>query len=113
MAEAKINPDYAQGDLVTLGTFPSQVEAEAIHSMLLGEGVPSVVSGEYIGRFSRTVLVPKSGYERAVELLNPGEDSRAHIERVRTARPSPLALLIGLAVAAGALALYVLLVSST
>ena len=70
--DPQVNPDYAQGNLVTVATFINSAEAEAVRNMLAEEGVPGVVSGAgAMGETKTTLLVPKSGYERALELVFP------------------------------------------
>ncbi len=69
----KINPQYAQGELVKVARAANQVQAEFIEGMLLEEGIPCVLSALIAGYApvvgARDILVPQSGAEAAQEAL--------------------------------------------
>ncbi len=72
----KIKPQYAEGRLVKVARVESQPEAELVETMLLEEGIPSMMrrSGgfdvpDFLAAGPRDVLVPESGAEAAREAL--------------------------------------------
>jgi hypothetical protein len=72
----KMRPQFAEGPLVRVATARHQAEAEMLETMLLEEGVPSLVrrSGgfdvpDFLASGPRDILVPASGADRARELL--------------------------------------------
>lgn len=72
----KINPGYAEGELVTVATGRNQAEAELIAGLLLEEGVPSLLRRsrgfdvpEMLAAGPRDVLVPRSGEQAARQVL--------------------------------------------
>ena len=72
----KIDPRYAEGDLVWVAGGRNQAEAELIQGMLLEEGVPSLLRRsagfdvpDFLAGGPRDILVPASGVEVARELL--------------------------------------------
>ncbi len=72
----KIKPQYAEGALVKVARAESQPEAELIETLLLEEGIPSMLrrSGgfdvpDFLAAGPRDVLVPESGAEAAREAL--------------------------------------------
>lgn len=72
----KINPVYAEGDLVRVAGGRNQPEAELIQGMLLEEGVPSILRRtagfdvpDFLAAGPRDVLVPQAGAEVAREML--------------------------------------------
>lgn len=72
----KIDPAYAEGDLVRVGWAGNQAEAELIQGLLLENGIPSTLSRsmgfdvpDFLAAGPRDVYVPASGVERARELL--------------------------------------------
>ena len=72
----KIDPRYAEGDLVRAAGGRHQAEAEMIQGMLLEEGVPSVLRRspgfdvpDFLAAGPRDVMVPLAGYEAAREVL--------------------------------------------
>jgi Putative prokaryotic signal transducing protein len=81
----KIKPQYSEGALVKVARAQNQPEAEFIESMLLEQGIPSLLrrSGgadvpDFLAAGPRDVLVPESALEAAREALaweeGPGED---------------------------------------
>ena len=75
----KIRPQYAEGPLVRVATARNQAEAELLESLLLEEGIPSLVRRRAAStsptswRRPRELLVPAAGAEVARELLGtPG-----------------------------------------
>jgi hypothetical protein len=72
----QINPEYAQGELVSVATAMNQPEAEFIQNLLLAEGVPSLVRRtggadipDFLAAGPRLIMVPASGEEAAREIL--------------------------------------------
>jgi len=72
----KINPLYAEGDLVRVAGGRNQAEAELIQGMLLEEGVPSLLRRsagfdvpDFLAAGPRDVLVPQSGSQAAHDVL--------------------------------------------
>jgi len=72
----KINPAYADGELVTVATGRNQAEAELIAGLLLEEGVPSLLRRsrgfdvpEMLAAGPRDVLVPRAGAQAARQAL--------------------------------------------
>jgi hypothetical protein len=76
----KIKPQLAEGDLVRVVGARNQAEGEFIQSMLLEEGVPSVLRRsagfdvpDFLAAGPRDVLVPQSGVATAREVLLQAE----------------------------------------
>jgi hypothetical protein len=76
----KVRPQYAEGPLVRVATARNQAEAELIESLLLEEGIPSLVrrSGgfdvpDFLASGPRDLLVPAAGAGLARELLGTAE----------------------------------------
>ena len=97
----KINPMYAEGDLVRVAGGRNQAEAEFIQGLLLEEGVPSTTRRtrgfdvpDFLAAGPRDVLVPVSGAEAARDVLLQAR----MIEGGREVdpEPSPARLLAGL-----------------
>ena len=72
----KINPVYAEGELVRVAGGRNQPEAELIQGLLLEEGVPSILRRtagfdvpDFLAAGPRDVLVPEAGAEVAREVL--------------------------------------------
>lgn len=72
----KIDPRYADGELVKVGWAANQPEAELIQGLLLENGVPSMQRRsmgfdvpDFLAAGPRDILVPESGAELARELL--------------------------------------------
>jgi hypothetical protein len=108
----KIKPQLSEGRLVRVSGARNQAEAEFIQSLLLEEGVPSVLRRsagfdvpDFLAAGPRDVLVPESGVTTAREVL-------LQAELITAAPPRPAAspgrLLAGLlaALLAGALIVW-------
>lgn len=74
----KIDPRYAEGELVKVGWASNQAEAELIQGLLLENGIPSSLSRtmgfdvpDFLAAGPRDIYVPSAGAELARELL-PG-----------------------------------------
>ena len=106
----KIKPQYAEGDLVRAVGARNQTEAEFIQGMLLEEGVPSVLRRtrgfdvpDMLAAGPRDVMVPRSGYATAREVLLQAELTSE--EQERAAGTPPGRLLAGLLAACAIVAL--------
>jgi hypothetical protein len=100
--ERKIDPRYSHGDLVQVARAQHQTEAEFVQSLLMEEGIPSMVRRsagfdvpDMLAAGPRDILVPSSGEMAAREVLLQAEiiDPEA-----ASAKPvqSPGRLLVGL-----------------
>jgi len=76
----KIDPRYSHGDLVRVARAQHQAEAEFVQSLLLEEGIPSMVRRsagfdvpDMLAAGPRDVLVPSSGEMAAREVLLQAE----------------------------------------
>jgi len=109
----KIKPQLAEGELVRVAGARNQAEGEFIQSLLLEEGVPSILRRtagfdvpDFLAAGPRDVLVPQSGAPTAREVLLQSE-----LIQSGPAPPpvAPLRLLAGLllALAIGALVVWV------
>lgn len=94
----KIKPQYAEGDLVRAIGAANITEAEFIQGMLLEEGVPSVLRRtrgfdvpDMMAAGPRDVLVPRSGYAAAREVLLQAELTSE--EQAAAAGPPPARVL--------------------
>jgi zinc-ribbon domain len=99
----KIKPQLSEGRLVRVAGARNQAEGEFIQSMLLEEGVPSVLRRsagfdvpDFLAAGPRDVLVPESGVATAREVLLQAELVSAEPPRPPVA---PARLLVGLLVA--------------
>ena len=79
----KIDPRYAEGELVKVGWANNQAEAELIQGLLLENGIPSTHRRsmgfdvpDFLAAGPRDIYVPVSGAEAARELL-PGSGRAA------------------------------------
>ena len=110
----KVKPQLSEGRLVRVAGASNQAEAEFIQSLLLEEGVPSVLRRsarfdvpDFLAAGPRDVLVPESGVATAREVL-----LQAELISGEPAGPvvAPRRLLIGLltALALGALIVWAL-----
>jgi hypothetical protein len=92
----KVNPVYAQGELVRVLGVRNQIEGEFIQRLLLEEGVPSILRRsmgfdvpDFLVSGPRDVMVPRSGISVARDVL-----LQAHLMPTDTGSgPSPLRLL--------------------
>jgi len=108
----KIKPQLAEGRLVRVAGARNQAEAEFIQSLLLEEGVPSVLRRspgfdvpDFLAAGPREILVPESGVPTAREVLLQAE----LISPARTGpavAPGRLAAALLLALAIGALIVW-------
>src|SRR3954469_19913850 len=78
----KIDPRYTEGDIVRVGFANHQAEAEFLQSILLEEGIPSMLKRsidvpDFLAAGGRYIYVPASGAELARELLRDVADSGA------------------------------------
>jgi uncharacterized protein YbaR (Trm112 family) len=108
----KVKPQLAEGRLVRVAGARNQAEAEFIQSLLLEEGVPSVLRRsagfdvpDFLAAGPRDILVPESGVPTAREILLQAELVPATPQRTSV---SPGRLLAGLliALALGALIVW-------
>ena len=111
---SRINPVYADGDLVRVATGRQQPEAEMIQGMLLEEGIPSTVKRsagfdvpDMLAAGPRDILVPQSGAEAARRVLHQSEllPAEPPSTPVVSARPLLLGLLVAVLVVALVVAL--------
>jgi hypothetical protein len=72
----KIDPRYAEGELVRVAYTGNQAESDLVQDILLEEGIPSVIKRtrgfdvpDYLAAGPRDVYVPESGVQRARELV--------------------------------------------
>jgi hypothetical protein len=110
----KIDPRYAEGDLVRVAGGRNQAEAELIQGMLLEEGIPSVLRRtagfdvpDYLAAGPRDVLVPEAGREAARDLLQQA-DMAPQAGAAAAPNPVKLVLAIGLGGTAAALVAWLL-----
>jgi hypothetical protein len=112
-----IKPQLSEGELVQVAGATNLAEAEFIQSLLLEEGVPSLLRRsagfdvpDLLAAGPRDILVPLSGADVAREVL-----LQAELIDPTTPRPSPVApgrLLLGLVAALAIGALVVWLIGS-
>jgi hypothetical protein len=76
----KIRPQYAEGQLVRVVGARNQAEAEFIQGLLLEEGIPSLIKRslgfdvpDMLAAGGRDLLVPRSGFEAARDVLLQAE----------------------------------------
>jgi len=103
----KIKPQLAEGRLVRVAGGRNQAEAEFIQSLLLEEGVPSVLRRsagfdvpDFLAAGPRDILVPESGVTTAREVLLQAElvseaRPRAGVAPGRLAAGLLIALVLG------------------
>lgn len=114
----KIKPQLTEGELVKVAWARNQPEAEFIQGLLLEEGVPSLLRRsagfdvpDFLAAGPRDVMVPAAGVEAARELLRQAEliDHRP----AGDGQVAPRRLLAGLlvALALGALAIWLISVA--
>ena len=109
----KVKPQFSEGELVRVAGARNQAEAEFIQSLLLEEGVPSILRRsagfdvpDFLAAGPRDVLVPATGAGTAREVLLQAELVPAGPPSAPAV--SPLRLLAGLltALALGALIVW-------
>lgn len=107
--ERRIDPRYADGDLVRVATARHQAEAEFLQALLLEEGIPSTLRRsmgfdvpDFLASGPRDVLVPRSGVSAARDLLLQAE---VVPHEPAPADPSPQRLLLGVLLVVAAIAL--------
>ena len=109
----KIDPRYAEGELVRVAGGRNQAEAEFIQGLLLEEGVPSLLRRtagfdvpDFLAAGPRDILVPESGAAAAHDVLQQTDLAPV----AGTWRPNPIKLVaaITLGGAAAALLAYLL-----
>jgi len=105
----KIDPRYAEGELVRVAGGRNQAEAELIQGLLLEEGVPSILRRsagfdvpDFLAAGPRDVLVPEAGAETARELLH---EAKLGASSGAGARPNPLKLVVAITAGGAAAAL--------
>jgi hypothetical protein len=112
----KIKPRLAEGPLVRVAGARNQAEAEFIQSLLLEEGVPSMLKRsagfdvpDFLAAGPRDVLVPQSGAPTAREVLLEAELIEDRLPAATVVPVAPLRLLAGLlaALAVGAIVVWV------
>jgi hypothetical protein len=98
----KIDPRYSHGELVRVARAHHQAEAEFVQSLLIEEGIPSMVRRsagfdvpDMLAAGPRDVLVPSSGELAAREVLLQAEIIEPEPGSTRPVQ-SPGRLLIGL-----------------
>jgi hypothetical protein len=113
----KIKSQYTHGELRTVVTARQQAEAEFIQMLLLEEGIPSTLRRatwdvpEFLAAGPRDVLVPESGFEVARDVLRQSEivPEPGSPAASAAARPSPVLLFAGIAIAVALVALALLI----
>jgi hypothetical protein len=105
----KIDPSYTEGNLVRVAGGRNQPEAEMIQGLLLEEGIPSILRRsagfdvpDFLAAGPRDVMVPQSGAEAALQLLNQAELAPS---TGAGARPNPVKLVVAIVLGGGAAAL--------
>jgi hypothetical protein len=108
----KIKPQLAEGELVKVARGRNQVEAEFIQSLLLEEGVPSLLRRsagfdvpDFLAAGPRDILVPLSGLDTAREVLLQAEITSSEPSGPIVAPGRLLAMLL-VALAVGALIIW-------
>ena len=109
----RINPVYADGDLVRVATGRQQPEAEMIQGMLLEEGIPSTIKRsagfdvpDMLAAGPRDILVPASGAVAARDVMRESQlISDTQEPPVVQARPLIIGILVAVVVVALVIAL--------
>jgi ribosomal protein L37E len=108
----KVKPQLAEGQLVRVVGARNQAEAEFIQSLLLEEGVPSVLRRsagfdvpDFLAAGPRDILVPESGVPTARQVLLQAELVSETPQRV-TVSPTRLLASLLLALLVGALVVW-------
>jgi uncharacterized protein YbaR (Trm112 family) len=109
----KIKPQLAEGELVRVAWAPNQAEAEFIQGLLLEEGVPSLLRRsagfdvpDFLAAGPRDVLVPEAGVATAREVLLEAEILTGEATGERIVAPTRLLAGILVALALGALIVW-------
>jgi hypothetical protein len=109
----KIKPQLAEGRLIRVAGGRNLAEAEFIQSLLLEEGVPSVLRRsagfdvpDFLAAGPRDVLVPESGVPTAREVLLQAELITPRAERSPVVSPARLLAGILVALVIGALIVW-------
>jgi hypothetical protein len=109
----KIKPQLAEGALVRVASASNQAEAEFIQGLLLEEGVPSMLRRsagfdvpDFLAAGPRDVLVPESGAVTAREVLLEAEVIASAEPGERIVAPARLLAGILVALAVGALIVW-------
>ncbi len=110
----KIKPQFSEGQLVRAVGASNQAEAEFIQGLLLEQGIPSVLRRsagfdvpDFLAAGPRDVLVPESGLVSAREVLLEAELLPAGEPRAAVVSPARLMAGILVALAVGALIVWV------
>ena len=108
----KVKPQLSEGSLIRVAGSQNQAEGEFIQSLLLEEGVPSVLRRsagfdvpDFLAAGPRDVLVPQSGVETARQVLLQAELISDQSGRP-TVAPARLLLVLLAALAVGALIVW-------
>lgn len=115
----KVRPEYASGELVKAAFAQNLAEAQLIQGILLEQGIPSVERRsrgfdvpDFLAAGPRDILVPRSGYDDARELL--ADSAEPELEPRNTdERPVRLALWILVALVAAAAIVWLLYQAAT
>ena len=112
----KIDPRYAEGELVRVAGGRNQAEAELIQGLLLEEGVPSILRRsagfdvpDFLAAGPRDVLVPEAGAEAARELLH---ETKSSASGGPGTRPNPVKLVAAITLGGAGAALIAWLLQS-
>jgi hypothetical protein len=110
----KLKPQLSEGQLVRVAGARNQAEAEFIQGLLLEEGVPSLLRRtagfdvpDFLAAGPRDVLVPESGLETAREVLLQAELIDPAAGASRPVAPARLLAGLLIALAVGALVVWV------
>lgn len=97
----KINPAYAEGELVKVGWAGNQAEAELIQGLLLENGVPSTLSRsmgfdvpDFLAAGPRDIFVPAAGVDAARELLPDSGMASSHEDGPRLGQALKIAAVV-------------------
>ncbi len=111
----KIKPQLAEGELIRVAGAHNLAEAEFIQNLLLEEGVPSLLRRsagfdvpDMLAAGPRDVLVPQAGLLTAREVLLEAELISAEPGPARLVAPSRLLAGLAVALALGALAVWLI-----
>ena len=109
----KVDPRYREGPLVVVTAARNLTEAEFVQGLLLEEGVPSMLRRsmgfdvpDFLAAGPRDILVPRSGYEAAREVLLQADMLSAPVQGTR-----PAVLLAGILAALAVIVIIAVLAS--